>query len=414
MRYLALGLAVLMLAPLVAYAQTDEEIFEEFQFNFATPGARAAAMGRAFIGLADDATAAETNPAGLVILTKPEASFEIKRTDYTVERAAGYNSLSDGTTTDFGQAITSPSFLSFVYPVGRLRFAFFRQEFLNYEESFALGLRKIPDSGTEFLPSTGEVDFLGANWGGAVAYQLSPKAFAGFSVKYSQLKADTKTAKFSGTVLQDRSSISDTQSGLSFTVGFLANPSRKLSIGAIYERNPQFDYTEHYEAFLIPPTKKDYAVTIKIPDRFGFGAAVRPTESLTVLADVQVIQYSQIAEKTTLILFADKGLSPSDFDIDNATEFHVGAEYMFFVGDTALAVRGGTFTNPSHDLRYVGDKTSVWGHVADELFNFGEEDTAIGYTVGGGVVLASRVQIDVAYLISDPFNEFSASFVVRF
>jgi hypothetical protein len=38
-------------------------------FRFNNPGARANAMGGAFIGLADDATAAYTNPAGLTILT---------------------------------------------------------------------------------------------------------------------------------------------------------------------------------------------------------------------------------------------------------------------------------------------------------------------------------------------------------
>ena len=34
-------------------------------FLFATPGARAVGMGKAFVGLADDATAAYSNPAGL-------------------------------------------------------------------------------------------------------------------------------------------------------------------------------------------------------------------------------------------------------------------------------------------------------------------------------------------------------------
>ncbi len=47
MRILSLGIVILLFAPFLAYAQTDEEIFEEFQFNFATPGARANAMGRA-------------------------------------------------------------------------------------------------------------------------------------------------------------------------------------------------------------------------------------------------------------------------------------------------------------------------------------------------------------------------------
>jgi len=38
-------------------------------------GARAVGMGGAFIGVADDATAASWNPAGLIQLEKPEVSI---------------------------------------------------------------------------------------------------------------------------------------------------------------------------------------------------------------------------------------------------------------------------------------------------------------------------------------------------
>ena len=47
-----------------------------------SPGARANAMGRAFIGVADDASAAITNPSGLVNLTRPQVYVEFKSTDF--------------------------------------------------------------------------------------------------------------------------------------------------------------------------------------------------------------------------------------------------------------------------------------------------------------------------------------------
>ena len=49
-----------------------------FDFRFNTPGARANRMGGTFVGLADDASAAYTTPAGLTILTEPEISVEYK------------------------------------------------------------------------------------------------------------------------------------------------------------------------------------------------------------------------------------------------------------------------------------------------------------------------------------------------
>src|SRR3984893_17789251 len=76
MRRLAL-LAVMTLAAFPLLAQnTDIESLSGLQFNFGNPGARSLGMGGAFLGLADDASAAEANPAGLTILRKPEVSIE--------------------------------------------------------------------------------------------------------------------------------------------------------------------------------------------------------------------------------------------------------------------------------------------------------------------------------------------------
>src|SRR4051812_39096869 len=73
---LFLLVAVVLLA-VPAWAQnTDIESLSGLQFNFGNPGARSLGMGGAFLGLADDATAAEANPAGLTILRKPEFSIE--------------------------------------------------------------------------------------------------------------------------------------------------------------------------------------------------------------------------------------------------------------------------------------------------------------------------------------------------
>ena len=55
----------------------DSEAFSGFQFNFNNPGARSLGMGGAFVAVADDATAVIANPAGLVILQRPELSAEV-------------------------------------------------------------------------------------------------------------------------------------------------------------------------------------------------------------------------------------------------------------------------------------------------------------------------------------------------
>src|SRR2546427_10408748 len=92
---------------------SNTETFGGFQFNFNSPGARALGMGGAFIGVADDATAVVTNPAGLVILQRPELSGEVKYSQFTT-RIKGFSDFQ--WQKDFDDSVTTPSFFSFVSP----------------------------------------------------------------------------------------------------------------------------------------------------------------------------------------------------------------------------------------------------------------------------------------------------------
>ena len=139
---LAIG-AALLAASSGAFAITDEEGNASLQFNFSAPGARSLAMGGAFIGLADDATAAFSNPAGLVQLASKEVSFEQRINDYNTEYVRSGSYTPDpfninGLSYDEARSSThSPSFVSFVWPHERWAVAVYRHEFLNYETSFA-------------------------------------------------------------------------------------------------------------------------------------------------------------------------------------------------------------------------------------------------------------------------------------
>src|SRR5437867_12117558 len=68
----------LALALPVSAQNTVIESLAGLQFNFGNPGARSLGMGGAFLGLADDASSAEANPAGLTVLRKREISVELR------------------------------------------------------------------------------------------------------------------------------------------------------------------------------------------------------------------------------------------------------------------------------------------------------------------------------------------------
>ena len=119
------------------FAQRDLEV--PIQFDFINPGARSLALAGAFIGLADDATAATTNPAGLQRLGRPEVSIEGRGWKFITDfvkggrlsgtvTGTGIDTTAGPLFADTSERVTGISFLSFVYPHGRWSIAGYRQE----------------------------------------------------------------------------------------------------------------------------------------------------------------------------------------------------------------------------------------------------------------------------------------------
>ena len=125
-----------------ALAITDLETNAALPFSFSNPGARSLGMGGAFAGLADDATAAYTNPAGLTQLVQTEVSLEGRR----VETNSPFTSGGSATINPFAltgvqlgntrNTNSSPSFISLVLPRGDWSFAFYRHELAKFNTSF--------------------------------------------------------------------------------------------------------------------------------------------------------------------------------------------------------------------------------------------------------------------------------------
>src|SRR5437588_1649682 len=163
---------VLMVASLgvtaAAEAQTNDEIFPTLQWNFSTPGARANGMGRSFIGVADDATAAITNPAGLLNLSRPQIYGEYKNTRLQVDRLAAPTALTTLQPTTNTAIVNALSFLSVSAPVSsKVAVAFSVQRFLDYHEAFALSPRPIPTTSNIFRSVNGQADFTGTTFAGS-------------------------------------------------------------------------------------------------------------------------------------------------------------------------------------------------------------------------------------------------------
>ena len=155
-------------------------------------------------------------------------------------------------------------------------------------------------------------------------------------------------------------------------------------------------------------------IAINTPDHFGFGVAARVMPKLLLAGDIVRVNYSASLAKdfTIVVSFAEPNLNPSMFTIDDATEVHFGGEYNIVTGNNPVFVRAGVFTNPNHTVHFAATPAGHRNQLdCSTRYNLLPRDTEVNGTVGSGVAIGPRFQVDVAYVFK---KEFVASTAVRF
>lgn len=436
----ALGLALALTGS--AAAQGSLQI--PLQFDFLNPGARSLALGGAFAGLADDATAGFTNPAGLTILTLPEVSFEVR--GRRLESPFLRGGRLSGTVTNigadtsavpiYGESIadsTGLSYLSFVLPIANWSISGYRHEFVRLEQEFealgafqGAGFRELP------LQAFRQVDITA--YGATVAYRLHPKVSVGGGLGVYQFKLDAQFDRFlpmdaAGTTVdfygqptftaQTQVSHAEQHSdelGVGFNVGGLltvyeaADPSGagpdQITVGLVYRKSASFDF-EAFEGSLAAPVERNG--TFRTPDAFAAGAAVRLTQNATASVEVTWIGYESLHDG---YVSAQAGAVDADnFAIGNGVEFHAGFEYLFSVRGFP-AIRVGTWRDPDHAVHYVLPPSP---NLIDERFAayLPARGATMHYTFGAGVSLSRYFEANFGADLSDRTRQVSLSGVVR-
>lgn len=373
--------AGLFLAASPALAQRDLEV--PIQFDFINPGARSLALAGAFIGLADDATAATTNPAGLQRLGRPEVSIEGRGWKFITDfvkggrlsgtvTGTGIDTTAGPLFADTSERVTGISFLSFVYPHGRWSIAGYRQEASRLKGSATTEGAFFTDFtiGQEFreYPSVLARKLDVYNYGGSFAYRFG-KVSLGAGVNFSQLKLDSALVgyelpsfippAFYGPATYATPRFGSTQESddwsLGFTGGVLIVPNDKFQVGASYRKGARFDFDGQ---FVYPdPQFSDltamYTDEFKVPDNFGVGFAVRPFDGLTVSTDINRVTYSDLQS----FIRAQVRFNRNDqnlYSIEDATEVHLGTEYVLTGVRFLPALRGGFWRESEHSVMYGG------------------------------------------------------------
>ncbi len=463
MRKYALALAALLAALPAAAQNVDIEALSGLQFNFGNPGARSLGMGGAFLGLADDASAAEANPAGLTILRKAEFSIEAR--NYEEQQLF----TTSGT---FPEIVRTPfthysdrvviSFASAVVPIkNKFTVGLYYHEPLNNEgagvvaprfdeftgelesqlpnffipagggdpltEEACEALRRSqnnPSACVEFRvdPFVSALDVRQRTFGLAGAWQVHPKFSVGATVRHQRFVESAFTFRFTQEFDPSTISVQATarvengeveiveEQDTTFAAGFKWSPTEKISIGGVYKQGPAFAAPLFFAGAITNNEFVNVAdTTFHMPDIMGLGVSVRPIPVLTINFDAVHVKYSNLVDDFVASV-ADVRELDEPFGIDDVVELRLGAEY-FFGTRVPFALRAGYWRDPAHSVEWRGPLNRP-DFIAEALL-YPEGETQNHVSIGGGFAWP-RFQIDFAYDRSEHFKVGSISMVTRF
>jgi long-subunit fatty acid transport protein len=438
-----------LIASAAAFAQETPSTFE---FSFSNPGARSLGLGGAFAALADDATAAFANPAGLVQLVSLEVSAELRHWRYTTPYIEGGRfegeptgigiDTSDGLRTAVSEEqLTGLSFVSFVYPRGKWSFALYSHQLAKFRAQtdtqglFHTGGTGTVNSRTYDRRWSTELDIV--SYGLAASDRVNDRFSIGLGLVYFDGRLDapfewvffdeftTESFYAPNSYLPEQQlangdmGFDDSDWGLN--AGLLWSIAESWSLGAFYRQGPEF--TVIYEARagpiapLIDPiyTPGDtiliVATPMQFPDVYGLGLAFRSRDGrLAIGFEWDRVEYSTIFGSFDPVVIVN--VDP-DFDegvyltADDGNEYRVGGEYALLELVPVLALRAGVWLDPDHRFRSTHPDDPE--HRA--LFQPGENE--LHYAIGVGLAFKT-FQIDFAADFSDLVDTFSLSAIYSF
>lgn len=354
LRPVAAAALLLAVSSVPVRALTDEEIFRDFQFNLVNPGPRAMGLGGAFAGIADDATAVQTNPAGLSRFDTPEIFVEFR---FLHHDATSFSSSlgSAAVDPDTGarnlpflelrsvadpEPVSEPSFIGGASPIAigakgrRLTFAASRQVVLSDERKLGSGgdptrarfaFETFPntvnggvvEAYTVNAPVAGFSDARIVHWNLGAGYDLHPDFSVGATITYAALDITAQTL----TTIEDplelfadpshprrpsqpaadeyRTAIDDSDLDLTYSVGVHWHPSSvfasgtaRFSFAAVFRKGAKFEVREatSFNGVADP----SFQNTIVVPDRYSLGWSYRASERFLLSGELERVEYSDL------------------------------------------------------------------------------------------------------------------------
>jgi len=301
-------------------------------------GMKAKSMGGVGIALPQDSLAAATNPAGMALIgNRMDLGLDWFRPDRGAEIVG--NPMLSGTYDGNGAS-------DFLIP----EFGFNRM----LDPNLALGISVYGNGGmnTEYTTSPfaaiggsspAGVDLSPLFIAPTIAWKTGGHAFgASLNLAYQRFQARglQPFAMFSSDPANVTDRGYDTSTGWGVRVGWTGQVTPSVTLGATYQTKTQMGKFDKYKGLFAEQGGFD------IPENYGVGVAWKAGSGLTLAADVQQINYGDVASVgnpvdclfTGCQLGADNG---AGFGWQNTTVYKIGASYEW---SRSLTLRGGYVT----------------------------------------------------------------------
>jgi len=419
--------------------------FRYFQIDYGVSGARANSLGGAFIGVADDATAATINPAGLTVLTRLETSAHILLRRSEIKELAGSREKWNKKK-DYSHLETDLSYGNITVPFKKFTFAGYwdvkshNTSQFEYEQVVTSEL-KLPLTLPQMLQCIGTCpgckvhsNLQVMNLGLSVAYPfITYRLSLGFSLQVTKLDFSlSETQYFDASLLKGDfnlkgniaeniysiRTIDESDWDFSYSLGMLFKPTSRLSVGLVYNKYPELQVNSEifYPTFFIDNSTflqvkaENEKINLKVPDSYGIGLYYKITDWLRISADMIRIKYSDILQDSlvnVIKVYDESGKSSipynfPDLKINDATEFHFGVEYLLPLKKVKFALRGGIYNDPFHFPYAVDDNPTL-------KILFPKEKDLIHFTAGFGFGI-KNITIDFAAKVSTQLKEIESIF----
>lgn len=444
---------------------TPQFSFMQLRLAPANPAARPASLGGAFIGIADDATAAAINPAGVSFLLRPEISLSHaigqQARDYPIGGAGGSVAEFRDRNPIFDQTL-----VNIAYPQWGFTFALYRQLAFHADFDFTRNqfLTFAPDRPLtlhEQLGASGNFPGMISNFSAqvihnalVVAKTMHRRLRLGFAVAATQCRLQLHEShyfdpelwvqkNFTGMATSIRDNRAESlyrlydleinQFKMTLTAGILIELDPALTLGLVYQHLPRFNAAnritlpayrlpdrtpadgQNNEINFLPEMRRD-SFKLDLPDHAGAGLAWKPTVNTLVALDAVWYRNNSLLPEMSLDLpqddeFMNDGsyVDPdgrNDVEAKNFLSLHGGIEYRLKKSGAILPLRAGFYLEPSFALQAVSPDKNL-------QIEYPEETPRLHFTWGMGIIL-KNARFEVSSDLSSNLIEGLGSAVISF